>query len=84
MQADLGSLYTEVYSGHPGVSKDLSLVSFISKWSGTEQSLTVTESLETVESTLRIENWGDADKMQTTVLKLTEVAKALYGSFTLN
>jgi len=62
------------------VLKDLSLVSLIPKWSGTEKSVSVKEFFELVESSAKIGNWSESDKIQITVLKFTEVAKAFYSS----
>jgi hypothetical protein len=58
----------------------LSLVSLIPKWSGTEKSVSVEEFLESVESSARIGCWSDLDKIQISILKISEVAKAFYSS----
>jgi hypothetical protein len=60
--------------------KDLYLVSLITKWSGTEKSVSAKEFFELVESSASIGNWSEFDKLQITVLKITEVAKAFYSS----
>jgi hypothetical protein len=63
----------------PTVAKDLSLVSFIPKWTGTDKSLQVNEFFQTVESTANIGNWSEKDKIQITILRLADTAKAFYS-----
>jgi hypothetical protein len=62
------------------VTKDLSLVGLIPKWSGTEKAAPLSEFFEAIEGTARLGNWSDADKIQVAVLKLTDAAKAFYSS----
>lgn len=80
LQAEISNLRAQVSSGRPTAPKDLSLISLIPKWSGTEKSVSVKEFFESVESSARIGNWSEFDKIQITVLKITEVAKAFYSS----
>jgi len=80
LQAEIRNLRAQVSSGRPTAPKDLSLISLISKWSGTEESVSVEEFLDSVESSAKIGNWSDFDKVQITALKLTEVAKVFYSS----
>jgi hypothetical protein len=70
LQAELSVLRAQAGSGRPTVQKDLSLFSLISKWSGTEKSVSVKEFFESVDSSARIGNWSDFDKIQITVLKI--------------
>jgi hypothetical protein len=80
LQAQLASLQTQVNSGRPTATQDLSLVSLIPRWAGTDKSMSVHEFFETVENTAKVGNWGPTDKIQIVVLKLMEVAKAFYNS----
>jgi hypothetical protein len=80
LQTQLASLQTQINSGRPTTTKDLSLVSLIPKWAGTDKSMSVHDTIETVENTAKVGNWGPTDKVQIVVLKLTEVSKAFYNS----
>jgi hypothetical protein len=80
LQAEISNLRAQVSSGRPTAPKDFSLISLIPKWSGTEKSVSVKEFFDSVESSAKIRNWSDFDKVQITALKLTEVAKAFYSS----
>jgi len=79
-QAEISNLRAEVTSGRPTAPRDLSLISLIPKSSGTEKSVSVKEFFESVESLAIIGNWRQFDKIQITVLKLTEAAKEFYSS----
>ena len=80
LQVQLANLQTQINAGRPTAPKDLSLVSLIPKWAGTEKCMSAHEFFETVENTAKVGNWGPTDKIQIVVLKLTEVAKAFYNS----
>ena len=80
LQAEVRNLRAQVSSGRPTTAKDLSLVSLISKWSGTEKSVSVEEFFESVESSARIGYWSDPNKIQISILKISEVAKAFFNS----
>jgi len=80
LQAEISNLRTQVSSGRPTSLKNLSLISLIPKWSGTEKSVSVKEFFESVESSAIIGNWNDFDKIQIMVLKLTEVKKPFYSN----
>jgi hypothetical protein len=62
------------------VAKDLSLISLIPRWSGTEKSVSVKEFFELVESSARIGCWSEFDKIHIATLKFSDVAKILYSS----
>ena len=80
LQAAISNMRAQIRSRIPTAPKDLSLISLIHKWSGTEKSVTVKEFFESVESSAIIGNWSDFDRIRITVPKLTEVAKAFYSS----
>jgi hypothetical protein len=48
LQAEISNLRAQVTSGRPTAPKDLSLISLIPKWSGTEKSVNVKEFFEIV------------------------------------
>jgi hypothetical protein len=56
------------------------LINFIPKWSGTDKAVNVKDFFDSVESSAKVGNWTDTDKIRITVLKLTVVAKAFYWS----
>ena len=80
LQRELGNLRLQVTSQSPVQSKDLSLINLIPKWSGTDKAVNVRDFFDSVESSAKVGNWTDIDKIRITVLKLTEVAKAFYWS----
>jgi len=54
LQAEINNLRSQVSSGRPTAPKNLSLISLIPRWSGTEKSVRVKEFFELVESSARI------------------------------
>ena len=50
LQAEISNMRAKIRSRMPAAPKDLSLISLIPKWSGTEKSVTVKEFFESVES----------------------------------
>ena len=62
----------------PIVHKDLSLISVIPKWSGSDDTVTLEEFLESIESSGRIGRWTENDQREVAVLKLTGSAKLFY------
>ena len=59
--------------------KDLSLVSLVPKWSGSNTALPIQEFFKIVEGSAKIGNWSEADQIQVCALKLTESASAFYS-----
>jgi hypothetical protein len=59
LQTEISNLRAKVISGRPTAQKDLSLISLIPKWSGTEKSVSVKEFLEIVELSARIGRWSE-------------------------
>ena len=64
--------------GAPIVHKDLSLVTLVPKWSGSDSSITLEEFLSSIESAAKIGHWADPDKREIGVLKPTDSAKLFY------
>jgi hypothetical protein len=82
LQAELAEAKSEVLRlrerlslGAPVVHKDLSLVSLIPKWSGSESATTLEDFIASVESAARIGRWQDRDFFEISLLKLTDAAK---------
>jgi len=68
--------------GAPIVHKDLSLVTLVPTWSGSDSSVTLEEFLSSIESAAKIWHWSDPDKRKIAVLKLTDSAKLFYQGYT--
>lgn len=64
----------------PTAAKDMSLVSLIPKWSGTEKATPLHEFFEAIEGIAKVGNWSETDKIQVAVLKLSETAKLFYNT----
>ena len=62
--------------------KDLSLVTLVPKWSGSDSSVTLEEFLCSIESAAEIGRSSDTDKREIAVLKLTDSAKLFYQECT--
>jgi hypothetical protein len=75
---ELQRLRESISPGTPTLNKDLSLVTLIPKWSGSDSSVTLEEFLNSVESAARIGRWADAVKMEIATLKLEGSAKMFY------
>jgi hypothetical protein len=60
--------------------KDLSLVTLVPKWSGTETSIHIQEIFEIIEASAAMSDWAEADKIRVCALKLTEAAREFYSA----
>ena len=60
------------------VNKDLSLISAIPKWSGSEDTVTIEEFLESIEAAAKIGRWTENDQREVAVLRLTGSAKLFF------
>jgi hypothetical protein len=78
-KAELQRLRESMNRGAPIFHKDLSLVSLVSKWSGTETSIPLDEFFNSIEGSSRVGNWQDADKVQVAVLTLADTARKFYN-----
>jgi len=63
----------------PNVHNDLSLISVIPKWSGSDATVTLEEFLESIETSGQIGRWTENDQPEVAVLKLTGSAKLFYS-----
>jgi hypothetical protein len=64
--------------GTPTVHKDLSLISLVPKWSGSEAAVSLEEFISSIESAAKIGRWQDIDNFKIAVLNLTDSAKLFY------
>jgi hypothetical protein len=65
--------------GAPTVHKDLTLLSLIPKWSGTESSIPLEEFISALEAFARIGRWDAKDTVGIAVLKLEGSARVYLG-----
>jgi hypothetical protein len=56
----------------PTVHKNLSLISIVRKWSGSESAVRLEEFLSNIESEAKIGRWDDEDKVRIAIVRLTE------------
>jgi hypothetical protein len=64
----------------PSVTKDLSLVSLVPKWTGNDKAVPLYHFYEAIDSAARIGNWADADCVQIAAIKLTDSARSFYNA----
>jgi len=64
----------------PTVHKDLSLISLVPKWSGSESAISLEEFFSSIEGSARIGHWAEADCLQVAILKLVKNARTFYNS----
>ena len=64
--------------GTPSVHKDLSSITLVPKWTGTDAAVTPEEFISSTESSARIGRWEEADKVEIAILKLAGSAKTFY------
>ena len=60
------------------VHMDWSLISVIPKWSGSDDTVTLVEFIESIESSGRIGRWTENNQREVTILKLTGSEKLFY------
>jgi len=64
----------------PPAHKDLSLISLVPKWSGSESAISLEEFFSSIEGSAKIGHWAEADCLQAAVLNLAESARTFYYS----
>jgi hypothetical protein len=79
LHAELRVLREQVSAGRPTAPKDMSMVSLIPKWGGTEKSVPISEFFDTIEGAAKVGNWSPEDKIQIAILKLMDAAKTFYS-----
>jgi hypothetical protein len=78
LQLEVQNLQAQLQTRTP-VTKDLSLVALVPKWSGTDKAIPLHEFFETIESTGKIGNWTQEDMVRIATPKLTGVARVFYN-----
>ena len=60
-KAEITRLRERLSIGTPKVHKDLSLISLVPKWSGSDSAVSLEEFVESIESAAKIGRWDSAD-----------------------
>ena len=68
---ELQQLKERMETGAVTVHKDLSLVSLIPKWLGSDSTISLEDFFSSIESSAKIENCKQTDQLQITILKLS-------------
>jgi hypothetical protein len=68
--------------GPPTVHKDLSLISLIPKWSGSESANSLEEFISTLETSARIGRWEQTDTVDIAALRLEGSTRVYYQGCT--
>jgi len=68
--------------GTPTIHKDLSLISLVPKWSGSDSANSLEEFISTLEASARIGRWEEKDTVQIAALKLEGSARVFYQGCT--
>ena len=79
-EAEIVRLRERMSMGLPTVHKDLSLISLIPKWSGSESAVPLEEFLAIVDSAARIGNWDQTDCLEIVALKLADPTKSFHNT----
>ena len=77
-KAEVQQLKDRILAGTPTVHKDLSLITLVPKWTGTDAAVTLEEFISSIESSARIGRWEESDKVEVALLKLAGSAKTFY------
>jgi hypothetical protein len=80
VRAELHRLRQQPVVAVPTVHKDLSLISIVPKWSGSESAVPLEEFLSHIESAAKIGRWEDEDKVRIAIVRLTEPARTFYNT----
>jgi hypothetical protein len=73
--ADLQARFQELQARIDTTTKDLSLLTLVPKWAGTETSGSLHEFLSAVENMAEMGNWSDKDKVRIATMKLEDAAR---------
>lgn len=77
-QLEVEKLQSQLKSRSP-VTKDLSLVVFVPKFSDNDKAVPLHEYFEILEITARIGNWSPDDMIKIAILKITDLARHFYN-----
>jgi hypothetical protein len=79
-KAEITRLRERLSIGILTVHKDLSFISLVPKWSGSESAVSLEKFFENIESSAKRGRWHSSDCMQIAALKLTDSARILYNT----
>jgi len=77
-KAEVQRLKDRIPVGTLTVPKDLSLITLVPKWTGTDAAVTLEKFISSIEISARIGRWEEADKVEVALLKLAGSAKVFY------
>jgi hypothetical protein len=66
-KAEIQRLKERLYTGPKTIQKNLSLVTLVQKWPGSEPSIPLEEFLNSIVAVSRMGNWEDGDKFEVTL-----------------
>jgi hypothetical protein len=79
-QNEIQRVRDQLATAPPTVQKDISLISLIPQWSGTESSVSLEEFFSSIKGSARIGHWLEADCLQVAVLGLVDKVRTFYNS----
>ena len=79
-RAEIQRLRDRLSIGTPTIHKDLSLISLIPKWSGSESAVPLEEFMCSMEGATKLGNWQYSDHVRIGALKLTDLARSYYNT----
>jgi hypothetical protein len=74
-RAELHRMRERASVGAPVVRKDLSLISLVPKWAGSETGIPLEVFISSIEGAARVGLWEDSDRLQVAILRLCDAAK---------
>ena len=78
-KAELQRMRERASVGTPVVHKDLSLISLVPKWCGSDTGIPLEEFISSIEGAARVGLWEDTDQLQVAILRLSDTAKQFYN-----
>jgi len=79
-QNEIQRLKDRLTRAPPSFHTDFSLISLISRWSDTESAVSLEECFSSIEVSVRIGNWLEADCLQVAVLELVDNVRTFFNS----
>jgi hypothetical protein len=78
-KAEVARLRDRLFVGVPTVHKDLSLVSLVPRWTGTESASPLEEFLNSIDSAAELGRWTAQDCVRVATLKIACTARLFYN-----
>jgi len=79
-QVEIQRLRERLSTTPPTAHKDLSLVSLVPKWSGSESAISREEFFPSIKGSARIGHWLETDCLQVVILGLVDNVRTFYNS----